>query len=94
MDTNMSFRTSNSRTLPPLLWTASEFLHHETTDHVTWITLLGVDLDDNTLVRPGPVPESVLGFVVGVDRMSHVGGNLELSRNRLVVSGGSGRVVR
>lgn len=93
----MPIYRSGLRTLEPyhLCSRRPEYRHQESTDLVTCITLLQVSVspDSKTLVRPGLVPGFVLGFVAGMDCVSHIGGNEECPRNRLAVSSGRGRLI-
>jgi hypothetical protein len=62
-----------------------ELLHQETSNRVGGITLLGVGLDDNSLVHLRPVFGLVLVFIIGVDRVTHITGNQERARDGLSV---------
>ena len=69
----------------------NELLHQETTNCIAGITLFSVGFDDDTMVHLRLVIALVLGFVIGMDRVTHIRRYQKRPRNRLAIRCGSGR---
>lgn len=67
---------------------AGALLDEDDAGGVCGVALVGVDLDDGTLVHGGLVRGLVLADVVGVDGVGHVGGDEERAGQGLLVGGG------